>query len=256
MQNDLLFNGKKYISVNRASKEIGYSQDYIGQLCRKNVVPAKLIGRTWYVDIDLLTKYKNSAKSKNEKRIENVDNKEVLVYPRQTNDKNLFKYENEIAPVLPLLKNKKLKKDHSMDLVRNPVVLSATFLVSLFIVGNIAFSWLGFLAPRQAELVNLKISLVSETVIEGFKDLEESVHLALVASTTNNESASTSEGIVVFPDSADREDIISRIKNSFSDEVEILMDEDGGSGVIRPVFKSSGESDDYAFVLVPIESKI
>lgn len=264
MQNDLLLDGKKYISVNRASKETGYSQDYIGQLCRQNKIPSRLIGRTWYLDIDVLTKYKNQVKSKNEKKLvhtdNSVDNIDDLVYTRQENKGNLHeysRYESEEAVVLPTLKNKKSKKNHSLDLVRNPIVFSSAFLVSLFIAGNVIFSWLSFLAPQQIETVNFEISVISKEIVDGFISIKKDIQLALVASTTNDDAEmNVSEGIVVFPDSPEREDLISRIKNSFSDEVEILMDEGGESGVIRPVFKSGEDDDNYAFVLVPVESKI
>lgn len=40
---------KKYISSKRAAKITGYAKDYIGQLCREGRVPARLVGRNWYV---------------------------------------------------------------------------------------------------------------------------------------------------------------------------------------------------------------
>ncbi|MDP2651811.1 MAG: hypothetical protein Q8O94_01610, partial [bacterium] len=36
-------------SSKRAAKMTGYAKDYIGQLCREGRVPARLIGRSWYV---------------------------------------------------------------------------------------------------------------------------------------------------------------------------------------------------------------
>src|SRR3990167_8173933 len=53
---------KEYISASRASKEVGYSSDYIGQLCRAKKIPGKLIGRTWYVDLAYLTEHKNNQR--------------------------------------------------------------------------------------------------------------------------------------------------------------------------------------------------
>ncbi len=50
MNNDLLFDGKTYISVGRASKKLGYTADYLGQLCRAGKIDARMIGRTWYVE--------------------------------------------------------------------------------------------------------------------------------------------------------------------------------------------------------------
>jgi hypothetical protein len=46
---EILIEEKKYISSKRAAKVTGYAKDYIGQLCREGRVPARLIGRGWYV---------------------------------------------------------------------------------------------------------------------------------------------------------------------------------------------------------------
>lgn len=46
---EILIEEKKYISSKRAAKVTGYAKDYIGQLCREGRVPARLIGRNWYV---------------------------------------------------------------------------------------------------------------------------------------------------------------------------------------------------------------
>jgi hypothetical protein len=44
------FDGKDYISANRAAKVTGYNQDYIGQLARTGKVLSRQIGNRWYVD--------------------------------------------------------------------------------------------------------------------------------------------------------------------------------------------------------------
>lgn len=46
---ELLIEEKKYISSKQAAKITGYAKDYIGQLCREGRVPARLVGRSWYV---------------------------------------------------------------------------------------------------------------------------------------------------------------------------------------------------------------
>lgn len=46
---ELLIEEKRYISSKRAAKLTGYAKDYIGQLCREGRVPARLVGRSWYV---------------------------------------------------------------------------------------------------------------------------------------------------------------------------------------------------------------
>ena len=46
---EILIEEKKYISSKQAAKVTGYAKDYIGQLCREGRVPARLVGRSWYV---------------------------------------------------------------------------------------------------------------------------------------------------------------------------------------------------------------
>ena len=46
---EILIDEKRYISSKRAAKITGYAKDYIGQLCREGRVPARLVGRGWYV---------------------------------------------------------------------------------------------------------------------------------------------------------------------------------------------------------------
>ena len=46
---EIFIEEKKYISSKRAAKITGYAKDYIGQLCREGRVPARLVGRNWYV---------------------------------------------------------------------------------------------------------------------------------------------------------------------------------------------------------------
>lgn len=46
---EILIEDKKYVSSKRAAKITGYAKDYVGQLCREGRVPARLVGRGWYV---------------------------------------------------------------------------------------------------------------------------------------------------------------------------------------------------------------
>ncbi len=46
---EILIGEKNYVSSKRAAKMTGYAKDYIGQLCREGRVPARLVGRSWYV---------------------------------------------------------------------------------------------------------------------------------------------------------------------------------------------------------------
>jgi hypothetical protein len=49
---EITFDGKQYSKANVLAKELGYTADYIGQLCRAGKVDARLVGRAWFVSRD------------------------------------------------------------------------------------------------------------------------------------------------------------------------------------------------------------
>lgn len=53
-------NGETYIKGNILARELGYTSDYVGQLCRGGKVKAELVGRSWYVEPSSLKSHKRS----------------------------------------------------------------------------------------------------------------------------------------------------------------------------------------------------
>lgn len=49
--------GRIYKKAALAAKELGYTTDYVGQLCRGKKINARLVGRSWYVDPQSLTQH-------------------------------------------------------------------------------------------------------------------------------------------------------------------------------------------------------
>ena len=64
----------------------------------------------------------------------------------------------------------------------------------------------------------------------------------------------TRDGVVVVPSAGltKDEERKKEIEEAFSDEIEIIPDEDGRSGIIKPIFKNQ-EDQEYLYVLVPVE---
>jgi hypothetical protein len=59
MQEDSVeIDGKIYIPSKRASKLVGYTKDYVGQLSRGGYLDAKLVGRSWFVTEDSIRAHK------------------------------------------------------------------------------------------------------------------------------------------------------------------------------------------------------
>jgi len=65
-------------------------------------------------------------------------------------------------------------------------------------------------------------------------------------------------GLAVVPlkkDEGERTKLVEQIKNSFSDEVEVVPDEDTASGIIKPI-DSEISFAEYIYVVVPINSEV
>ncbi|MES2953688.1 MAG: hypothetical protein V4674_03990, partial [Patescibacteria group bacterium] len=58
MKSELYLGGKKYIPSRLAAERYGYTNDYIGQLCRGGKISSQLIARTWYVEEESLVAYR------------------------------------------------------------------------------------------------------------------------------------------------------------------------------------------------------
>ena len=129
MNNDLYFDGKKYISSKRASQLTGYSRDYIGELCRAQELDARMVGRAWFLTLSSLRDYQARTSLKEEKRREEVrgakkdtvselpvfDLKEELAKRRKelaqlqsplskSHKASLIAYESDSTPLLPVSK--------------------------------------------------------------------------------------------------------------------------------------------------------
>jgi len=57
MADELLLEGRQYVSAKRASDLSGYARDYIGQLARKGLIDSQRVGGLWYISMDSLNSY-------------------------------------------------------------------------------------------------------------------------------------------------------------------------------------------------------
>lgn len=56
----VILDGVTYVKASVAAKSFRYTSDYIGQLCRAKKVDARLVGRTWFVNIDSIREHKQN----------------------------------------------------------------------------------------------------------------------------------------------------------------------------------------------------
>lgn len=56
----LELNGVTYVKASAIARDLGYTSDYVGQLCRSGKVDAQLVGRSWYVHEQSIRDHKKS----------------------------------------------------------------------------------------------------------------------------------------------------------------------------------------------------
>lgn len=106
---EILIGEKKYVSSKRAAKMTGYAKDYIGQLCREGRVPARLVGRSWYVLESAIQDHRfGDQKNEQEKQAIN-ESPSPVVLPAWESPR----YENDSAEILPSVNRAQRSLDDS-----------------------------------------------------------------------------------------------------------------------------------------------
>lgn len=89
----IVFDGVEYVKASVVAKQFRYTADYIGQLCRSKKIDARLVGRTWFVNIDSILKYRTVKKNKITVKAQNKPEITIKIKPVR-------------REVFPVIKNK------------------------------------------------------------------------------------------------------------------------------------------------------
>ncbi len=84
------FDGVEFTKASEVAKQFGYTSDYLGQLCRSKKVNARLVGRTWFVNVPSLeahreNRYQSTKIQKNDEHSKSDPSKKVVVSNKQEN---------------------------------------------------------------------------------------------------------------------------------------------------------------------------
>lgn len=282
MDDSLILDGKKYISASRVSKISGYNSDYLGQLCRSDKLDCKLISRTWFVTKESLAEHqKNSGRKKNLL----ITSEQVY---REKIDLKDFYSDNQKILLDSLRKDQILKslsfgqaviKQFDKNLVVKFLVgiLVSTSVIAILFNANNFINVKGKSAfknviEQQASLedINTIKNLINDKLVN-FQDKIKVVFKILIGGEsdrylvrddsdgykilTPKYDERDNSGAVMIPISESDKSNVSKVKNylknSFSDEIEIVPDESGVAGVIKPVFADPKE-EEYFYVMVPV----
>lgn len=289
MKEALILEHKTFISAKRASEIFGYASDYVGQLCRAGKLECKMVGRSWFVTEESIKKHQTlvaqDADQKTHEDIQPVPKKEetlVLevpviqaVAPVQVQPlvKSIFQpparinYHVSFVPqvfALPYSISESYlfapthPKSKPFTFSFTKVSLGvAVFVISLFFIFPSFFNFNSFLKVTSIQSSASVISATQEIagkIISFARGLFNSKG-ATVAKMENPSSGFN--GLAVTPSSnSEAQDAVikQKIRDSFSDEVQVKPDESGTAGIITPVFRKA-KGDDFVYVLVPVNNQ-
>ncbi len=94
--------GKNYVKASVVARDLGYTADYVGQLCRSRKVDAQLVGRTWYVDKESIqshrsTRYRSTKAKSQESLQETLAEKKTVHDIVKTTPTSFSSYKNRVS---------------------------------------------------------------------------------------------------------------------------------------------------------------
>lgn len=101
----IAIDGQQFVKASVAARQAGYTADYVGQLARSGAVPARLIGRTWYVDVETLRTHrvlkKRSARLKAREQVKKAlaERKALAAVPSEP--QKVSRYEEDQSDLMP-----------------------------------------------------------------------------------------------------------------------------------------------------------
>ncbi len=151
---ELKIGEKIFLSSRRTGQVLGYTNDYVGKLCREGRLDAKMVGRTWYVDFDSVKKYSTLVaieKEERRKELSETFSKEYQEYGLlKSEDVKVGTIEVVSAPVEIAPKEVLVETEvYEISGVSVPskyvhygylkIVVASTFAISIFVAGVFGF---------------------------------------------------------------------------------------------------------------------
>lgn len=125
----LVLNGKTYVKASKAARDLGYTSDYVGQLCRGKHVDAHLVGRTWYVNPDELSTHRvekkrmSRVKAREQVHKSIEEHRQLHAQKIENNYKNVaIHYETDDGALIPKLRKLSIESTTPKEAEKKPVV--------------------------------------------------------------------------------------------------------------------------------------
>jgi hypothetical protein len=104
----LVLDGKTFVRASKAARDLGYTSDYVGQLCRSGQVSAHLVGRTWYVDQTELSGHRVEKKRMSRVKAREQAKKSIEEHARIRKEREVdtqkvvsVRYEDDASDLIP-----------------------------------------------------------------------------------------------------------------------------------------------------------
>jgi hypothetical protein len=102
----VVLDGVSYVKASVAAEQFRYTQDYIGQLCRGKKIDARLVGRTWFVNIDSIKAHRRGRYQKEAPLVSN-SNAEIM---SETDLKTSVSRKTEVKPFVKTVTLKQVQE--------------------------------------------------------------------------------------------------------------------------------------------------
>ncbi len=249
-----------YVSSKDAARSVGYTSDYIARLAREGKIISRREGIQWFVELGSLEMFLKAVERAREERkgqlreerrkerehheaTATVAGAPAVVTPR----------EHTIHDVVDVSFGNEYATDHdSLSRSSRTHALTAMSLTAGVAVA-VLVTFSGQITPiAERSTASLLESFISATRFAwsfAFPWKTELAGAPQVEAEVENEFEM--QGIVALPPGSKDAETIERVRESFSDDVVVRLDQDRTTGTIVPVFKD-GPGDEYQFVIVPV----
>lgn len=108
---EISLNGEKYIKASVIAEKLGYTADYVGQLCRSKQVDATLVGRSWYVGEKSISEHKKnryrSTLSKSKESVRKIADERTAFRQAGYLVNKKTSYREDDSDLIPVIKKEK-----------------------------------------------------------------------------------------------------------------------------------------------------
>lgn len=215
------------ISGKEAAKKAGYSADYIARLAREQKIVGTQIDRQWFIDVESLRHFLNSAKIEKEARKRKLQEERV---------KERALREERVAGDTDIT-----SKAHKASL--ETIIASGVVAVVAVLIGTSAVSLYSSLLGPSNNVAQVNI----QNVATQGNTLSDAIQPIFTEVTAPVASSTYGEGVLLLsPDTSTA--TVEKVQGMFSDPVEVTL-VDGTTG--RVIVEEDGQEVVYPVIIVP-----